>query len=142
MKRFVVDASVAVKWFVPEVHADAAARLLDGRHELLAPDLIVAEFGNILWKKAQRKEISKGEAREIARVLRSIPFTYAPSIELLDAAMEIAHGIGRSVYDCLYLSLAVARRCRLVTADRRFFTAVGSSPFADNVKWVEDFPPK
>ncbi|MBI5343684.1 MAG: type II toxin-antitoxin system VapC family toxin [Deltaproteobacteria bacterium] len=142
MKRFVVDASVAVKWFVPEIHSDAAARLLDGPHELLAPDLIVAEFGNILWKKIQRKEITRDEGREIAKVFRSIPFTFVPSSDLLEAAMEIAHGIGRSVYDCLYLTLAVARRCRLVTADRRFFTAVGSTPFADNIRWLEEFPPK
>ncbi|MBI4482062.1 MAG: type II toxin-antitoxin system VapC family toxin [Acidobacteria bacterium] len=51
MKRFVVDASVAMKWFVPEAHQDAALRLLDDSCELLAPDFMAAEFGNILWKK-------------------------------------------------------------------------------------------
>lgn len=45
MIRLVVDASVAAKWFVPEIHQPAALRLLDDRHELLSPDLITAEFG-------------------------------------------------------------------------------------------------
>jgi predicted nucleic acid-binding protein len=45
---FVVDASVALKWFLPEVHSDAAARLLREGYRLHAPDLIRAEFGNVL----------------------------------------------------------------------------------------------
>lgn len=142
MKRFVVDASVAVKWFVPEIHTEAAARILDGGHELLAPDLIVAEFGNTLWKKIRLREISIDEGRQIARGFRSIPFGFVPSADLLEAALEIAHGIDRSVYDSLYLASAVARRCRLVTADRRFFVGVGHSPFAGRVLWVEEFSSK
>ena len=43
MKRLVVDASVAVKWYVPEIHSEAAAKLLSGPYELIAPDLILPE---------------------------------------------------------------------------------------------------
>lgn len=48
MKKFVVDASVAIKWFVPEIHSDAAARLLDPEIYISAPDLIAPEFGNTI----------------------------------------------------------------------------------------------
>ena len=48
MSLFVVDASVAIKWFFPEIHGDAALRLLEGEHRLHAPDLIYSEFGNVL----------------------------------------------------------------------------------------------
>lgn len=53
MKAIVVDASVAIKWFIPEIHATAAGRLLEKNLKLLAPDLIFAEIGNILWKKCR-----------------------------------------------------------------------------------------
>jgi predicted nucleic acid-binding protein len=39
VSAFVVDASVVVKWFVPEIHSDAARRLLVLPHEYVAPDL-------------------------------------------------------------------------------------------------------
>ena len=48
MKKVVIDASVAVKWFVPEIHSAAAARLLEPEIVLCAPDLIGPEFGNVL----------------------------------------------------------------------------------------------
>lgn len=140
MKRIVVDASVAVKWFLPEIHSVAAVRLLETRRELLAPDLLAAEFGNILWKKVRLGEISVEDEREIVRGFRLIPFTVVPSAELLEAALELANGIERSVYDSLYLALAVARKCRLVTADRRFCAAVARSPFSRNILWIEEFP--
>ena len=43
MSVLVVDASVVVKWFVPEIHSDAARRLLVLPHEYIAPDLLFAE---------------------------------------------------------------------------------------------------
>lgn len=51
MTRYVVDASVAIKWFLPEVHSEPASRLLREERYLLVPDLIWAEFGNVLGKK-------------------------------------------------------------------------------------------
>ena len=56
MSAFVVDASVVVKWFVPEVHSDAARRLLTLSHEYFAPDLLFAETANTIWKKIRRGE--------------------------------------------------------------------------------------
>ena len=58
MKKVVVDASVAAKWFLPEIHSPAAERLLDPSIVLCAPDLIVPELGNIVWKKLRRNEIT------------------------------------------------------------------------------------
>jgi predicted nucleic acid-binding protein len=53
--RVVVDSSVAIKWFVEEPYSVEAHRLLEGYQDgtltLLAPDLMYAEVGNIVWKK-------------------------------------------------------------------------------------------
>ena len=48
-ERLVVDASVAIKWVVPEAGSERAITLLD--HGLVAPDLLFSECANILWRK-------------------------------------------------------------------------------------------
>src|SRR5687767_1778490 len=108
MKKVVVDASVAVKWFVPEIHSEAAARVLGPEIALYAPDLIGPEFGNVLWKKVRRDEIERTEADEILNAFAKLPFEIRSSSLLLSAAFELAVALDRTVYDSLYLALAVA----------------------------------
>lgn len=98
MSRWTVDTSVAVKWLVPEIHSEAAARWLDPRCELLTPDLLYPEVGNILWKKAGRAELSAREVRAVCRGIASVPFRVWPSKELLGSALDAALALGRSVY--------------------------------------------
>ncbi|HEX3582063.1 MAG TPA: type II toxin-antitoxin system VapC family toxin, partial [Thermoanaerobaculia bacterium] len=124
MKKVVVDASVAAKWFVPEIHSAAADRLLDPSIVLCAPDLIVAEMGNIFWKKARRGEITDAEAREALRAFAAIPIEIRASSALLLPAFEIAAALDRSVYDSLYLALAIGEGCVMVTADARFHSVL------------------
>jgi predicted nucleic acid-binding protein len=138
MKRFVLDASVAIKWFVPEVHSVAAIRLLDEAVHLSAPDLIAPEIGSALWKKIRRGEITPEEGSEIIEAFATIPVEVYSSAELLEAAMALAIELDRSVYDSLYLALAVAQNCELVTADRRFHSVVSGSSLASQIRWIED----
>ena len=138
MKKVVVDASVAVKWFVPEIHSAAAERLLDPAIVLYAPDLISPEVGNILWKKVRRGELARKEADEILAAFGSVPLEIRPSSDLLAAAFELAVGLDRSVYDSLYLALAIAEKCALVTADAKFHSVVVATPLARHVHWVQD----
>jgi predicted nucleic acid-binding protein len=130
----VVDSSVAVKWFVPEALSDVAARLLEPEYDLAAPDLLVPEFGNVLWKKLRRNELRRDEALEIVAALGEVPLTIVGSAELVAPALEIAAAYGRTVYDALYVALAVARDCALVTADERLAVALAGGPLARNVK--------
>ena len=57
MTTLVIDASVAIKWFLPERYSINAIRLLDAGHELVAPDLVFPECGNVLRKKWLRQEL-------------------------------------------------------------------------------------
>lgn len=57
-----------------------------------------------------------------------------PSADLLPAALELAIGLDQSVYDCIYVALAVARGCELVTADEKLARALARSPFGVNVR--------
>lgn len=138
MKTHVVDASVAVKWFVEEIQSDDAERLLDRDFHLWAPDLIGAEITNTLWKKVRRHELSVADAVEIQSAFASVAVEIAPSAPLLPAALQIAVSLDRSVYDSLYLALAVALDCTLVTADRKFYAAIAASRLASHIMWVGD----
>ncbi|MDQ3776023.1 MAG: type II toxin-antitoxin system VapC family toxin [Pseudomonadota bacterium] len=104
MSRWVVDASVAVKWFLPEVHSDEAVRLLRDDYLLFAPDLIWAEFGNVLWKKWRQREIEADVARRILEDFRRFPLQVRSSDTLLATAWAIAEELHQTMYDSLYLS--------------------------------------
>jgi len=140
MRRVVVDASVAIKWFVLEIHSDAAARWLDPDVLICVPDLIAAELGNTVWKKLRRDEITPDEAAEILSGFRKLKLEITPSMTLLPAAFALAAELDRTVYDSLYLALAIARDSRLITADQKFHSAVMMSSFARHIAWVADEP--
>lgn len=135
--RHVIDASVAAKWFIPEDHSELALRLLEGNEELYAPDLLYAEFGNILWKKQRRGELLREHAAKAIAGLHAVPLRVHPSKSLLDLALDIASTLDRSVYDSLYLSLAFAKDCALVTADRRLYNGLQGTALQARVMWVE-----
>ena len=136
MSAYVVDANVVAKWFVPERLSDVAARLLDDGNELASPDLLWPEIGNVLWKKARAGEITAREANRILQALDQCPVTVFPSRLVLDGALEIALGTGRSVYDSIYVALAVALDCQLATADERLANALANGPLASHVLWI------
>ena len=138
MSRHVVDASVAIKWFVEEVYADHARRLQDDEYDLLAPGLFWPESGNILWKKVQRGELTAEEARLIRKGLEKQPIHTFPSGLVLEPALEIAIETGRTVYDACYLALAMLIGCPLVTADRRLFNSLQGSRYDQHLRWIAD----
>jgi len=138
MKRVVVDASIAVKWFVPEIHSEFAARLLDPEFIVSAPDLIGPELGNTLWKKVRRQETTPEEAAEILKTFPSLGVEIYPSSDLLSSAFEVAVALDRTVYDSLYLALAIAQDGTLMTADRKFYAAVVDSTLASHIRWIAD----
>jgi predicted nucleic acid-binding protein len=67
VSRFVIDSSVLIKWFVPEIHSVDALRYLDPDLERDAPELLLAEVANVLWKRVGRGGLSPPEAAKIAR---------------------------------------------------------------------------
>jgi predicted nucleic acid-binding protein len=138
MMRCVVDASIVIKWFVPEIHSASALRFLEDGVERLAPDLLIPEAGNILWKKVRSKELSPDEGRAIASALTTLPVQIEPTQPLVELAYEIATRAGRTVYDGMYLALAMLNDCRMVTADLKLCRALQGSPFAAIPLWVED----
>jgi len=135
--RFVVDASVAIKWFVPEIHADAARRLLREGNILLAPDLIWAEVANALWRKWREKELTAEIVEDILNDFRRYPLRICSGESLYDVAWPIVQGSGRTFYDSLYLALAMSNGCPLVTSDLRFYNAIQGTTWGSYCLWIE-----
>jgi predicted nucleic acid-binding protein len=105
---------------VVEEESTAEALALRQKAKLIAPELLVAECANILWKKVQRRELSKEEALFAARLLQGAEIELLPTRFLFEAATRMSIEIDHPAYDCLYLALAVEKGCRFVTADERF----------------------
>ena len=123
----VVDASVALKWVLEEDNSDAA-RKIPLTDQLIAPELLLIECANSLWAKARSQVLSRGEASAAFAKLVAAPVRLRTEASLISAAQSIAFEIDCTVYDSLYLALAIAENAVLVTADNRFVRAVEAHP--------------
>ncbi len=126
--KFVVDASVALKWLVAEADSKAADTLL--KHELCAPGFIYLECANALWRFTKRGEATMEQARDKLRALHRLKIARVEQSSLVTRALEIACALGHPVYDSLYLAAAERQQCRVVTADSRLLNKLAASAFA------------
>jgi predicted nucleic acid-binding protein len=137
VKSYVVDASVAIKWFIPEIHHTDAIRLVTHKCSLIAPSLIFPEVANVLWKKVRSKELVEEEAREIYSAFQRFDLMIYPSEDIIDEAWSIAFTCNRTIYDSIYLALAIGTDSVFVTADHKFYRAL-SRQYEKHMKWVGD----
>ncbi|MXW63655.1 MAG: type II toxin-antitoxin system VapC family toxin [Bacteroidetes bacterium SB0662_bin_6] len=119
MNRFVIDASIAIKWVVYEDDSLNALAILQN-FPLSSPDLLIAECSNILWKKVKRAELTTDEAIMAAHLIQRADVELLPTRRLMDAATRLAIELDHAAYDCIYLALAIERDWPFVTADDRF----------------------
>jgi predicted nucleic acid-binding protein len=138
MNTLVIDASVAIKWFLPEQYSINAIRLLDAGHELTAPDLIFPECGNVLWKKWLRQEIESDVIPALLGDLCRMNIRIVPTFSLIAEASRIAVTFRRSFYDSIYLALAVACSGRMITADGKLCNALKGTSLAEQVIMIGD----
>ena len=136
---WVVDASIAVKWVIPEVLSAQADRVRGGDEDVLAPDLLLVEVANALWKKTAAKEISAREADEALDLVGASGIDLRPSRSLLPRAMEVARRLHHPVYDCVYLALAERERAGFVTADLRLLRRLSAPKLGVSVVDLRTF---
>jgi predicted nucleic acid-binding protein len=134
----VIDGSVAAKWSLKdETLVDEALALLDRYNrrqvELIVPDLFWAEFGNIVWKAVRRGRCTRNWADINIAALKDLNLTTVPSESLVEQAFKIAAHFDRTVYDSIYVALAVESRAQLVTADEKLANALAAHL---PVKWL------
>jgi predicted nucleic acid-binding protein len=136
----VVDASVAVKWFLPGIEeplAEQAAALLDSYDQnqtrFVVPDLFYVEIAGAIWKAVRAGRVSRMIGSRALALLTEREFATVPSLKLLDGAFQIAADYERTVYDSLYVALAMQTKSQLITADERLANALAAH---FPVKWL------
>ena len=129
----VVDASVALKWFLAdEPHGAEATALLRGDEAKIAPDLVIVEACNAAWTSLRLGRIEPSELADIAAILPRFFAELISTAPLAKRAAFIAVQLDHPIYDCFYLALAEARQAPLLTADTRLLQRVADSPWAAN----------
>jgi predicted nucleic acid-binding protein len=139
----VIDASVLIKFYVPEILSGRAERLLTdvdkGHIDLSAPDLIYPEAGNILWKKQRLKELTRSEVEEITNAILSLPLKMEASRPLIPLALDIAIAYRITVYDAIYVGLTKVYETTLITADRKLVDVLAKTDLKDSVIWLGSY---
>ena len=144
MTSYVVDASVAAKWFLPaagEPHTEQSLRLLrdytSASLGMIVPDLFWPEVGNILWKASRRHGRMSLRSAETAIVeMGKLTIPTFSSMPLLSDAFAIAAAFDRTVYDAVYVALAVSAGAPLLTADERLANALAAR---FPVRWIGSY---
>ena len=126
----VLDASVAISGLLPEAESEGARSLIAST-ACIAPDLIISECVNALWKNVMLGRILVSEAEMALLALSSLGIGLVPSRELADRAFALAIGLKHPAYDCFYLALAEGRRIPMVTQDGKFLRKVRASQISN-----------
>ncbi len=118
----VVDASVAVKWFIPEAGEEAAAKLLGGKPRLVAPALIRLEVSGAIIRRYREGHVSEKRAREGTQaweaMLERRVVHLVSDAELYDEAVQMAFLAKHALADCMYLVAAKRLGAPVITADK------------------------
>lgn len=114
----VVDASVVISSLVPEVDS-AAARSLLATEMCIAPDLIINECANALWKAVKNGRIHRVEGEAALTIIPNLGLMLSSSKDLAARALEIGLAIDHATYDCFYIALAELRGVPMITQDAK-----------------------
>jgi predicted nucleic acid-binding protein len=141
---YIIDTSVAVKWYIPEAHSVEAKVYLGRGLDRHAPDYLPAEAASVVLKRVRSRDeklrLTLDEGRLVLAALKTSPIQFHESGPLIDPAFALAAEIGASLYDGLFLALALQLGGQLVTADHKLFKKIEASRHSGQVRWVVRAP--
>ena len=141
VKKYVIDASVLVKWFVVEIHSNIATSLrddfLERKFELFAPEFFPYEVLNaLIYSKLFKNE----ELNEVNEALNEYEISfYDWNRNLADHATNIALGYDQTIYDAYYLALALRLECKFITADSKFYKKFVDTQYSENMLLLRNY---
>jgi predicted nucleic acid-binding protein len=137
MNSFVIDASFAIKWLLPEKGSKKALSILEELQRFYVPDLFLIETDSIITKKIRRKELDLSEAPVLSNKIREFPFVTIPYQDIHQFALELSSTMYISHYDACYLAVAIEYEGVLYTADIRMYNGLQDTPFANYTQSIE-----
>ena len=136
MIRYVVDASVALKWFfqTDEDHLEPAIALLhanrDSKVIFFQPPHFIAEVAAVLARK------KPNEAQDDLSDLLNFDLQWVENSRVYATACDLAIRLNHHLFDTLYHAVALhTPEARLITADRRYFDKAQS---IGQILWLGD----
>ncbi|MDP2308814.1 MAG: type II toxin-antitoxin system VapC family toxin [Pseudomonadota bacterium] len=121
-----IDASVAVQWFLQEPGSIAARAVLTREGRLVAPDRLLLEVANVLRRKERRGEITPAHVDRATGRLASFFHEILPTEPLLASAVALSRQLDHPVSDCVFLAAAMVPAACLITADEHFHRKLGA----------------
>lgn len=115
----VLDASAAVRLILADPAAADLAERVGGAALVLAPELMLTELANTLWKHRRAERLNDLDPQELLAEARELVDRLEPDRHLQAEALALACHLNHPVYDCLYLALARREAASLISSDRR-----------------------
>ena len=130
----VVDASVALKFVVDEDGREEAFARIKGEPDLTAPDWLLIEAGNVLWRKSLNGAFDQSVANDLLAAIPRFFEGFQPSSTLASKALALSFEMNHWIYDCVYLATAIDLGVPVLTADRKFWNAARRSGHGEHVE--------
>lgn len=137
----VVDASAAIRWFMPAVPGQAPHGLPATDDALVAPDLFIAEVRSAALTYLRKGELKREQARAMIDTIDQLMAGYFPLDDFREAAWTMALDYDHSPYDCFYIAVAESIGSSLVTADERLIRKFASTGHARHIVHLQDWRP-
>ena len=139
--RYIIDASVAVKWFVEETDTRRAVRLKErfenGQVDLEAPSLLTYEVASAL-RFHPKIQLTLKQLHGAVEALEQMQIVHEPNQDEWTTAFRLSLENPISIYDAAYLSLADNRTAKMVTSDTKFLTNLKSAGVRQHVILLRD----
>jgi predicted nucleic acid-binding protein len=122
----VVDASVMVALYLDEPLSEPARetllRSVESGAELHAPDLLLIECANALWKRVGRDELDRESAMTAINAISTLKDLERHPMDerLVPPALSLAVAHSLTAYDAVYVALAVQLGGAVISGDKRF----------------------
>jgi len=134
MSTHVIDACVAIKWFLPEEKYKEAGNILSHHKRFYAPDLFEIEIDSIIIKKVRQRLIEKEDAYRIFEEIRNIPIQIIPYKLIEKLAFDLSVALPITQYDACYLAIAIEYNEKVISADLRFVRGLKGTPFEQYIE--------
>ncbi len=116
--RVVLDANAAVEVALEGKSAERLSAMLSQSEEVIAPELLVPEIVNAVWKYHQFAEFDIGKCEKLIELAVGLVDRLISHRELYREAFALSRAQkSRAAYDMFYLAVALREDAVLLTLD-------------------------